>query len=532
MTVKFGNRVKHTLVGTAGTGDLTFGPAVSGFQTFSDAAYVAGDVCHYTIENGTQYEIGTGTITVTAGVFGMSRVVIETSENGNAALVVPASATCFVTVLAQDVVQNLPNLLDVATTVPNAGQVLAYDSGTAKWTPTTPAGGIPTVSDQAELAAYTGMLEKSFIWVNDSKSLYIYDGTEWDRVSTGSQVSPRFTTAPPATFTLSQSGAQSTLTTVAVDDAGFPITYDWDAFDSSGNVYNDSTLPNQLTAITETSGAFAMTPSTNTAHAGNLTFRTKASDGVVTLVGLTTLKLIFTNYVDVPALTRNYGNRVNQLASSTGYVSVISTRSVTSYGGPYQGPLKDGKYYTEITFESGQYYSNNYYNAFVLGCYDRAVVDSPPSFSFGSSTTALCWSGFWPERNGIKISKANVVPSPTGTNAFPSPYPTVSQGADMNRYGADRIMAAWDTTAKKVWWGLNGVWSDNGTQGTDCTGDPVTGAGIYLPDLGLSSPQASTTGSFCFYWVCAVGSFNLRMQIYAGEANNLAYSIPTGFGRQ
>ena len=530
MTVKFGNRVKHTLVGTAGTGDLTFGPAVSGFQTFSDAAYVAGDVCHYTIENGTQYEIGTGTITVTAGVFGMSRVVIETSENGNAALVVPASATCFVTVLAQDVVQNLPNLLDVATTVPNAGQVLAYDSSTALWAPTTPAGGIPTVSDQAELAAYTGMLEKSFIWVNDSKSLYIYDGTEWDRVSTGSQVSPRFTTAPPANFVLSQTGAQSTLTTVAVDDAGFPITYDWDAFDAAGNVYNDSSLPDMLTAITETSGAFAMTPSTNTAHSANITFRTKASDGVATLVGLTTLKLIFTNYVAVPALSRNYANRTTQLASSTGYVSVNSTRSVTSYGGPYQGPLKDGKYYTEITFESGQYYSSAYYNSFVLGCYDRAFVDVSPN-SFGSNTTTPCWSGFFPERNGIKISRGNTVSSPSGTNAFSSPYPTISQSASMNRYGNDRIMAAWDTTAKKVWWGLNGVWSNNGTQGTHSTGDPVTGAGIHLPDLGLST-GTSTTGSFCFYFCCQVGTFNLRMQIYSGEANNLAYSIPTGFNRQ
>ena len=528
MTVKFGNRVKHTLTGAAGTGDLTFGPAVSGFQTFSDAAYVAGDVCHYTIENGTQYEIGTGTITVAAGVFGMSRVVIETSENGNAALVVPASATCFVTVLAQDVVQNLPNLLDVATTVPNAGQVLAYDSGTALWTPTTPAGGIPTVSDQAELAAYTGMLEKSFIWVNDSKSLYIYDGTEWDRVSTGSQVSPRFTTAPPANFVLSQTGAQTTLTAVAVDDAGFPITYDWDAFDAAGNVYNDSSLPDMLTAITETSGAFAMTPSTNTAHSSNITFRTKASDGVATLVGLTTLKLIFTNYVPVPALTRNYGNQTSQLASSTGYVSVNSSRSVTQYGGPYQGPLKDGKYYTEITFDTGQYYSSAHYNSFVLGCYDRAFVDVSPN-SFGSNTSTPCWSGFFPERNGgIKLSRGNSVGS---NNAFSSPYPTISTQSKMNRNGNDRIMAAWDTDAKKVWWGLNGTWSNNGTEGTDSTGDPVTGAGIHLPDLGLST-GTSTTESFCFYFCCQAGDFNLRMQIYAGEANNLSYSIPTGFNRQ
>ena len=527
--VKFVNRVKLNLT-TTGTGTVTFGSVVAGFQSLSDASVVDSDVVRYTIESGTNYEVGTGTIGLSGGTYTMARSPSSSSQSDNSAINVGGGAICFLTMLSEDIVQVLSDLNNVSSNAPANGQNLSYDSGTSSWVPASPSGGITSVGNFAGLPASPN--ETDLAWTQDTKSLYIYDGGEWDRVSTGSQFSPRFSTAPPSTFTLSQTGVQSTLTTVAVDDAGFPITYDWDAFDSSGNVYNDSTLPNQLTAITETSGAFAMTPSTNTAHAGNLTFRTKASDGVATLVGLTTLKLIFTNYVAVPALTRNYGNRVNQLASSTGYVSVISTRSNTSYGGPYQGPLKDGKYYTEITFESGQYYSSNYYNSFVLGCYDRAVVDSPPSFSFGSSTTALCWSGFWPERNGIKISKANVVPSPTGTNAFSSPYPTVSQGADMNRYGNDRIMAAWDTTAKKVWWGLNGVWSDNGTQGTDCTGDPVTGAGIYLPDLGLSSPQSSTTGSFCFYWCCAVGSYNLRMQIYAGEANNLAYSIPTGFSRQ
>jgi len=532
MTVKFGNRVKHTLSGIAAQGDLTFATAVAGFQTLDAAGYVAGDVCHYTIEVGEQFEIGTGTITVTSGVFGMSRVVIESSAAGNAKLSVPASGTCFVTVLAQDIVQNLPNLLDVATTVPNANQVLAYDSGTAKWTPTNPAGGIVSVADTAALNALTGMAEKDLIWVLSTKSLYIYDGAEWDRVSTGSQVSPRFTTSPPDSFVLSQTGAASNLTAVAVDDAGFPITYDWDAFDSAGNVYKDGTLPNMLTNVGESSGVFALTPSTNASHAGDLTFRSKASDGVVTLVGLTTLKLIFTNYVAVPALTRNYANRTVQLASSTGFVSVNSNRSVTTYGGPYQGPLKDGKFYTEISFLTGQYYSSASYNAFVIGCYDRAVVNTSPD-SFGGNTTANCWSGFFPEYTYIGLSRGNT----QGARAFVN-NPTTSGGAKMNRDGADRIMVAWDTPNKKVWWGMNGNWSDSGTQGTDSTGDPVSGSGIHLPDLGLTSPatvagQAHTaTSSFCFYWCCRIGSFNLRMQIYAGEANNLAYSVPTGFNRQ
>ena len=522
--VKFVDRVKLNLT-TTGTGTVTFGSVVDGFQSLADASVVDADVVRYAIESGNNYEVGTGTIGLAGGTYTMARSPSSSSESDNSAINLGSGAVCFLTMLAEDVVQVLADLDNVSSTSPAGGQTLSWNAGTGSWSPASPSGGITSVGNYAGLPASPN--ETDLAWVQDTKALYIYDGAEWDRFSTGSQFAPRFTTAPPATLTLSKSGAVTTMTTVAVDDAGFPITYDWDAFDSSGNVYKDGTLPNMITAITETSGAFAMTPSTNTAHAGDLTFRTKASDGVATLVGLTTLKLIFTDYVAVPALTRNYSNRTTQLASSTSYVSVTSTRSVTTYGGPYQGPLKDGKYYTEITFDTGQYYSSATYNSFVLGCYDRAFIDVPPN-SFGSNTTTPCWSGFFPERNGIKISRGNTVGS---NNAFTSPYPTISGSSNMNRNGNDRIMAAWDTTAKKVWWGLNGVWSNNGTEGTDSTGDPVTGAGIALPDLGLST-GASTTGSFCFYFCCQVGTFNLRMQIYAGEANNLAYSVPTGFNRQ
>lgn len=284
MTVKFGNRVKHTLVGIAGTGDLTFGTAVAGYQTFSDASYVAGDVCHYTIENGAQYEIGTGTITVTGGVFGMSRAVIETSETNNAALVVPASATCFVTVLAQDIVQNLPNLLDVDTTLPNANQVLAYDSTIAKWKPVTPAsssGGISisSVGNYAGLPASPS--ETDLAWVEDTKSLYIYDGTEWDRVNSGSDALPEITTVLPTTLNFQPSSA-NVVTIAANDPDGFPLTYDFDTnpADVSSIVSSVNNANNGTFTINTTSGA------------GSFSFRAKVNDGVHTSITTSTVTVI------------------------------------------------------------------------------------------------------------------------------------------------------------------------------------------------------------------------------------------------
>ena len=80
---------------------------------------------------------------------------------------------------------------------------------------------------------------------------------------------------------------------VAVDESGFPITYDWDAY-SGTTVYNASNLPPQLTAVTESSGTFTLTASTTEANAGSLVFRGKASDGVLFTPSISTLNLTFT----------------------------------------------------------------------------------------------------------------------------------------------------------------------------------------------------------------------------------------------
>ena len=324
MTVKFGNRVKHTLVGIAGTGNLTFGTAVAGYQTFNDASYVAGDVCHYTIENGTQFEIGTGTITVAGGVFGMSRVVIESSETNNAALSVPASATCFVTVLAQDIVQNLPNLLDVDTTVPNANQVLAYDSNIAKWKPVNPAGGISSVANQTALAAVTGMATKDFIWVEDSKSLYIYDGTEWDRVYTDTNAVPEWTTAPPTSELLAKDGTATTQTVVAADPEGFPIEYSYDTNPS-----------NQTQAtISQSNGTFTITPSTS--NAGDFVLRYKASDGLHSTARSTAYSLSFLPQTDALFGRWDMGESASYVGSGTTWNDLSGNgRNLTIENGSY-----------------------------------------------------------------------------------------------------------------------------------------------------------------------------------------------------
>jgi hypothetical protein len=138
-----------------------------------------------------------------------------------------------------------------------------------------------------------------FAFASDTKALYNWDGAEWDRISSGPQIGPRYTTTPASTLALNNDGSVNTLTAVAVDESGFPITYDWDAY-SGSTVYSASSLPPQLTAVSESSGVFTLTPSTSDSDAGVVTFRTKASDGVLFTPAITTLSLTFGESIVVP----------------------------------------------------------------------------------------------------------------------------------------------------------------------------------------------------------------------------------------
>ena len=95
------NRAKMS-TSTTGTGTITLGSAEDGYQSFADAGVTNGDVVRYVIEDGDDWEIGSGTYTATGTT--LSRTVDE-SSNSDAALSLTGSAVVFITAAAEDVFQ-------------------------------------------------------------------------------------------------------------------------------------------------------------------------------------------------------------------------------------------------------------------------------------------------------------------------------------------------------------------------------------------------------------------------------------------
>jgi hypothetical protein len=114
MALVIADRVRETST-TTGTGTLTLDGAVSGFQTFSTAIGNT-NTCYYTIVNGSEWEVGLGTVAAGA----LARTTVLKSSNAGSAVNFSAGS--------KDVFATYPG--DKAVYKDSAGDVVGLKIGT------------------------------------------------------------------------------------------------------------------------------------------------------------------------------------------------------------------------------------------------------------------------------------------------------------------------------------------------------------------------------------------------------------------
>ena len=120
------NRVKQTTA-TTGTGTITLGSAVDGYQTYAAAGATDGQTVNYVLEDGSAWEYGSGTYSSTGPT--ISRDNIEESSNGGAAIDLSGSAVVFCDAFAGD----FGGLVRHVATAPVTTPVAAVEIADLDW---------------------------------------------------------------------------------------------------------------------------------------------------------------------------------------------------------------------------------------------------------------------------------------------------------------------------------------------------------------------------------------------------------------
>jgi hypothetical protein len=123
---QFVDRARVTTA-TVGTGTITLGAAVAAFQSFAAAGVSNGDVPEYLIEDGTAWEIGSGTYTASGTT--LSRTLRSSSTGSLLAL--SGSAVVSIVLTAQDIIALAPLASPTFTGNPLAPTAAIGDNDTS-----------------------------------------------------------------------------------------------------------------------------------------------------------------------------------------------------------------------------------------------------------------------------------------------------------------------------------------------------------------------------------------------------------------
>ena len=175
-------------------------------------------------------------------------------------------------------------------------------------------------------------------FVAGTNRLYIWNGTGWYNIAL-INTNPTIS-GVSSSYSLAQDGTATTVTIVASDPEGIPITYSL-ASDTSGSI---ATVAQGTGASTN---VFTITPSTSNANAGTFTLTFRASDGVNIATAPAEFSLAFqvVNSHYTSALITSVG--ANNAVNNTFIDSSSNSHTITASGTATQttfSPYRHGGY--------------------------------------------------------------------------------------------------------------------------------------------------------------------------------------------
>ena len=221
-----------------------------------------------------------------------------------------------------------------------SGRTYTYNSAKNKWDTTATEVTGPSATVYANVNALPGTAttgDQAF--VSSTNRLYIWNGSGWYNIALVNNT-PTWTTQPSSSYALAIDGTATTITIVAADPEGFPITYSI-VSDTSGSI----------ATVTQGTGAnantFTITPSTSTADAGTFSLTFRASDGinVASAVSSFTLQFLVQNQRYTTALITSVG--ANNAVNNSFDDKSTSDHTITANGDIHQttfSPYRHGGY--------------------------------------------------------------------------------------------------------------------------------------------------------------------------------------------
>lgn len=268
-------------------------------------------------------------------------------------------------------------------------------------------GGAEEVANTAALGTGTVGEQK---FVTASKSLYVYDGSEWDQITGGGAVP--FVKNEPTTSTVSlnpYTGATVDVNMLSVDPNGFPMKYTVDykadsqnPFKSYGLSYTDGlkifaadSLPFMLDSVSirQDSGTYAFTPKTSDSFSGSFSARLSASDGMHSISRTVNFSLVFVSKYDISGGSESTSNT---------YTAPNGTKIRTS-GSHYNSTSYNIKHLTEGP-------GSSYWLA--GGGNQNVTLD----FSASTGISKVAYLRIWPMARTDQYSRLNAVYKGNETN--------------------------------------------------------------------------------------------------------------------